>query len=97
MLMFFMTNINSQNLVSLVKSRLEERLSPTMLEIDDESKMHAGHAGAQSGMSHLAIKISSKTLETMPKILAHKAIYGALGGLMNTRIHALRIRIVKGD
>ncbi|MCJ7558947.1 MAG: BolA family transcriptional regulator [Gammaproteobacteria bacterium] len=65
-----------------------------MLEVADESKKHVGHAGAQDGMRHLAIKISSKALETMPKLLAHKAIYCALGELMHTRIHAVRIRIV---
>ena len=92
-----MTNEDNINLISLVKSRLEKHLNPTMLEIDDESKMHVGHAGAQGGMSHLAIKISSKSLEKMPKLLAHKTIYGALDDLMHTRIHALRIRIIKLD
>jgi BolA protein len=92
-----MINTNSTNLISLVKSRLEQHLSPTMLEIADESKMHAGHTGAQNGMSHLAVTISSKTLERMPKLLAHKAIYSALDEFMNTRIHALRIRIIKTD
>ncbi|MCW8846725.1 MAG: BolA family transcriptional regulator [Gammaproteobacteria bacterium] len=77
-----------------MKSRLEQHLKPTILEIADESEMHAGHAGAQDGRQHLAIKISSKTLENMPKLLAHRAIYSALGELMHTRIHALRIRII---
>lgn len=89
-----MTNDDSADLILLVKSRLEQHLDPTMLEITDESKMHVGHAGAQNGMKHLAIRISSKALETMPKLLAHKAIYSALGELMDTRIHAVRIRII---
>lgn len=89
-----MNNNDSANLILLVKSRLEQHLDPTMLEIADESIMHVGHAGAQNGMHHLAIKISSKALETMPKLLAHKAIYSVLGELMHTRIHAVRIRII---
>ena len=84
-------------LINLMRSLLEKEFSPTILKIKDESASHAGHAGAQGGMKHLALTISSDTLDTMPRLLIHKAIYGALGELMNTHIHALRIKTIKSE
>lgn len=90
-----MTNHEDIELINLVRSLLEKQFSPTILEIKDESAAHAGHAGAQGGMKHLALTISSDALDKMPKLLSHRAIYGALGDLMHTHIHALRIKTVK--
>lgn len=84
-------------LLNQVRTRLEEQFSPTVLLIKDESALHAGHAGAQGGMKHLSIEISSITLDNLSKVLAHKAIYQSLGSLMSTDIHALRIKIIKPD
>lgn len=84
-------------LIDLVKRTLETQFSPSNLQIKDESAAHAGHAGAQGGMKHLSITISSNVLENLSKVLAHKAIYESLGSLMQTDIHALRIKIIKSD
>ena len=92
-----MNDSETNKLINQVKSLLEKQFSPTLLEIKDESAAHAGHAGAQGGMKHLALTISSKLLSSMPILLAHKAIYEALGELMHTHIHALRIKIIKSE
>lgn len=92
-----MSSQTDKQLIDQVKALLIEQFSPTFLEIKDESAAHAGHAGAQGGMKHLALTISSNTLNTMPRLLSHKTIYDALGPLMHTHIHALRIKIVKTD
>jgi len=89
-----MSNETEHQLIDQVKSLLEKQFSPTILKIKDESAAHAGHAGAQGGMKHLALTISSDTLDNLSKILAHKTIYQALGSLMETHIHALRIKII---
>ena len=89
--------MTDNELMDLVKSLLEKQFSPTILKIKDESAAHAGHAGAQGGMKHLALTISSDTLTKHSKLLAHTAIYQALGKLMDTHIHALRIKIIKSD
>lgn len=68
-------------------------LEPIALEVIDESHLHIGHPGAQSGMSHIRIKISSKQLNGLNKLNQHKKIYHALGNLMNTDLHAVAIEI----
>jgi BolA protein len=88
-----MNNTSTDKLIAEVKKRLKNAFSPSFLEITDESSMHKGHAGAEDGMKHLSISISSTTLDLMPKLLAHRTIYETLGELMHTHIHALRIRI----
>lgn len=92
-----MTHFEDIELISLVRSLLEKQFSPTILEIKDESASHEGHAGAQGGMKHLALTISSESLDKMPRLLIHRAIYEALGELMHTRIHALRIKTIKSE
>jgi BolA protein len=92
-----MNSSDTNKLIDQIKSLLEKQFSPTLLEIKDESAAHAGHVGAQGGMKHLALTISSQLLNKMPMLLAHKAIYEALGELMHTHIHALRIKIIKSE
>lgn len=83
----------TDDLILDVRNRLEKAFDPAKLEIEDESAMHAGHAGARGGMKHLALTISSPALQDLSKVAAHQAIYKTLGDLMKTDIHALRIRI----
>ena len=55
--------------------------------------MHIGHQGAKSGLGHFEIIISSKEFDGLNKLAIHKLIYNALGEMMKTDIHALKIKI----
>ncbi|PRY78373.1 BolA protein [Yoonia maritima] len=69
-------------------------LSPTMLEVINESAMHSGHAGDDgSGESHWRIVIKASQLDDMSRIARHRAIHSALGKDIIGRIHALAIDI----
>ena len=77
-----------------METKLPEALSPTFLEIIDESEQHRGHAGYQEGgQSHFRVKISSAGLQDMSRIDRHRAIHTALGKELVGRIHALAIEI----
>lgn len=80
--------------LSMIRSRLEQALSPTYLEVIDESDDHIGHAGHQGGGHHFAVKISAPSLETVSRIEAHRKIYMVLNDMLPHDIHALRITIV---
>lgn len=73
-----------------IETRLRERLTPTHLTVTDESAQHAGHAGARGG-GHFAVTIVSKRFQGLGPIQRHRLVYAALGELMQTDIHALRI------
>jgi BolA protein len=78
----------------LIEIKLIEALAPKELNIIDESHLHAGHPGARSGASHFAIEISSDAFEGINKVKQHQKIYAAVGDMIPTEIHALRIVIL---
>ena len=59
--------------------------------MEDESHLHAGHAGAKDGRGHFRVSIVSEAFEGMNPIARHRAVYAAMGDLMTTDIHALSI------
>lgn len=77
--------------VDTIRSRLVAALAPDALDIEDESHRHAGHAGARDGRGHFRVRIVSAAFEGRNAIARHRAVYAALGDLMQTDIHALAI------
>ena len=72
-------------------SRRLQSLEPTQLEIEDESHLHAGHAGARSGAGHFALQIRSAAFAGKSLIERHRMVYSAIGDMMQSEIHALSI------
>ena len=61
------------------------------LVIEDESHLHAGHAGAQGGAGHYRIHINSPAFKGLNRIQKHRLVYDALSAWMPHEIHALAI------
>ena len=78
--------------INEMSERLDS-LNPTHLEIIDDSHLHAGHAGAETGMGHFTVVINSPLFEGKNLVEKHQLVYHALGDLMQTDIHALQISI----
>jgi len=76
---------------SKITARLRECLQPTELELINESHLHVGHVGAQTGLGHFRLIIASKHFENRSMLERHRLIYDALGDLMQTDIHALTV------
>jgi BolA protein len=72
-------------------------LNPTALEIIDESRKHAGHAGARDGGGHYVLHIVSAQFAGNNTVVRHRMIYSALGELMKREIHALTIQAQAPD
>lgn len=70
---------------------LEARFTPTLLIIEDESHMHAGHAGAAGGHGHFHITIVAEAFRGLAPVARHRLVYAAVGDLLKTDIHALAI------
>lgn len=80
--------------VERIRSRLERALSPTHLELTDESAAHAGHAGAlESGGGHYSALIVAAAFTGESLVSRHKMVYAALGELMHTDIHAFSMKV----
>lgn len=74
-----------------LRQRLIEEFRPLELQVDDESHLHAGHAGAAGGASHFRIRIVAEAFRGKLPVARHRMIYAALGDLMKSEIHALAI------
>jgi BolA protein len=78
-----------------VERAIRERLAalqPSTLDLRDESGQHAGHAGARaSGGSHWQLTIVSEAFRGKTPVARHRMVYEALGDLMKTDVHALKI------
>lgn len=74
-----------------IRAALEAALAPTVLELVDESHRHAGHAGARDGRGHYALRITSAAFAGVAPLARHRKVYAALGGMMQSDIHALSI------
>lgn len=78
--------------VERIRAALQAALDPQLLEIEDDSQRHAGHAGARDGRGHFNVHIVSAAFEGKLPLARHRAVYAALGTMMETDIHALSIR-----
>ena len=77
--------------IAAMREKLIASFAPSELNIEDQSHLHAGHAGAKSGKGHFDLKIVSASFAGQSLIQRHRAIYAALGELMESDIHALSI------
>lgn len=74
-----------------IRSALETALQPESLEVLDDSHKHAGHEGARDGRGHFTVRVVSQAFAGKLPLARHRAVYAALGDMMQTDIHALAI------
>ena len=73
--------------------RLNSALSPTNVDLIDDSEQHRGHGGYNpSGESHFSLEIESAAFAGKSRVERQRMVYHALGDLMKERVHALQIR-----
>jgi BolA family transcriptional regulator, general stress-responsive regulator len=88
-----LTPMSPSERISEIELRLRSSLSPHALEVTDESHLHAGHAGARDGRGHYHVRIACARFKNLSALARHRLIYEALGDLLTTDIHAVRITI----
>lgn len=76
--------------LAAIRARLAT-LDPLSIAIEDDSALHAGHAGARGGGGHYRLAIVSTRFAGLGTLARHRLIYEALGDLMSREIHALAI------
>lgn len=84
----------TQERVKLIETLLREGLHPLHFEIEDESHLHRGHAGARDGGGHFRVTIVSDAFEGKSLVEQHKLVQETLKGLYGAEIHALALKTV---
>lgn len=75
--------------IERIRESLTRELSPTQLDVEDESHRHRGHEGAKDGRGHFRVQIVAAAFSGKPALARHRMVYAALGDMMTTDIHAL--------
>ena len=85
--------VNADNLTK----RLNERLTPTYLQVLDESAAHAGHMGSNGTDfgTHFRVKIASPFFTSQRRVTCHRLVYDAVLDFIDQGLHALAIEVVK--
>ena len=83
-------NVNQQRIAAFDQD-LRKAFQVQTLVIDDESHLHAGHAGAASGGGHFKLEIVAPEFKGLNLVARHRAVYAALNRHIPKEIHALTI------
>ena len=81
----------------VIVSRIREHLSAESVEIEDQSHLHAGHAGAAGGGGHYEVTIVASCFKGLNPLARHRLVYEAVGDLMKKEIHALSIQAYSAE
>tara|TARA_B100000989_G_scaffold280205_1_gene243465 strand:- start:952 stop:1212 length:261 start_codon:yes stop_codon:yes gene_type:complete len=80
-------------LIAIVKKKLERGIQIEKILIEDKSFLHKKHTGNQLNKFHLKISIKSNELKKMNKLDSNKKIYKILSEELKNTIHSLQILI----
>ena len=76
----------------VIATKLTAAFAPEILEVEDESSKHAGHAGARpGGETHFRVYIVSAAFVGKTRLDRHRLVNGILADELAGGVHALAI------
>tara|TARA_B110000495_G_scaffold97613_1_gene84472 strand:+ start:254 stop:514 length:261 start_codon:yes stop_codon:yes gene_type:complete len=85
--------MNINQLISIVKNKLENNILFENINIEDKTFLHKSHKSHEDGKFHIKITIKSSELKELNKIKSTKKIYSILQEELKTHIHSIQILI----
>ena len=82
-----------KNYLKYIFSKIKENLEIEKLNIIDNTSKHKTHKFFDHNKYHLCLEIESNYLKNMKRIDAQRVLFTILKEEMNTKIHALEIKI----
>ena len=82
---------NTVSRIERIRSLIQSGLSPLELALQDDSALHAGHAGAAQGGGHYSVRIVCQQFEGLRLVMRHRLVYDSVHPMMQSEIHALAI------
>ncbi len=76
-----------------MERKLAEALSPSRLEVVDQSHLHVGHAAARpEGESHFAVEVVSAAFAGKSALQRQRMVHGVLAAELAGAVHALSLK-----
>ncbi len=81
------------SVAKIIEEKLTTALSPSVLSVEDESHLHAGHAGArEGGESHFRLTVVADIFEGMGRVARQRQVNAVLKDELSGPIHALAMK-----
>jgi BolA protein len=82
----------------LIIEKLTKAFAPASMRVEDESHLHAGHAGHRpGGQTHFRLYIVSESFRGKSRIERHRMVNAALEAELSGGVHALAIHASAPD
>ena len=85
--------MNINELIAIVKSKIEKNISLEYINIEDKTFLHSKHKTHQDGKFHLKLSIKYSNSKKINKIELTKRIYKILDEELKKHIHSIQILI----
>lgn len=80
------------NVQEQIEAKLIAALSPAILEVENESHLHAGHAASpNSGVSHFKITLKADALSALTRLERYRKVHAILADELAGPVHAISI------
>ena len=77
-----------------MRALLSSALAPVLLEVQDDSSLHAGHAGAApGGETHYSVLVVSERFRGQGRVARHRLVNAALDAEFGQGLHALALTL----
>ena len=83
--------MNINELIAIVKIKLNQKIIIEEIKIEDKSFLHKTHKNHQEGKFHLKLTIKSNELNKLNKVVATKKIYNIVDKELKKYIHSIQI------
>lgn len=81
-----------------IRSALLAAFPAAIVEVTDDSRLHAGHAGARpEGETHYSVHVVSPAFAGLSRVARSRAAHAALEAEFGTGLHALSLRLLAPD
>ena len=80
-------------LISIIKNKLSEKIQIENINIEDKSFLHKNHKNNEKGKFHLKISIESKELNKLGKLESNRIVHEIMNEEIKLYIHSLQILI----
>ena len=85
--------MNINELIAIIKNKLEIEIVIQDLKIEDKSFLHKNHKSNEDGRFHLKLSIKSDELAKFSKIISTKRVYSVLNVELKEYIHSIQISL----
>ncbi len=89
------TSLRAHRMQDLLRERLSSAEVPAEVTVQDDSHLHAGHAGAApGGQTHYSLRVVSPAFTGQSRVSRSRLVHSLLEAEFGAGLHALSLRLL---